>query len=72
LKTGEFDFGKTEQIEVLNTQGMISFLERENFTPIVINLRCDKCSYSITVGKISVEYLKVLIDRPKASGDMYA
>jgi len=72
LKTGEFEIGTTTQIDVLSTQGIFSFLEKELFTPLVIGLTCDQCSSSIEIKPVSAEYLQVLIDRPTATGAMYA
>lgn len=72
LKRGDFDFGKTEQIEVLNSQGPISFLEKEKVTPIIINLTCRECGCGIKARPVSAEYLRAIIDRPRASQTMYA
>ena len=68
LKSGEFELGKTEQIQILNPQG---FLETETITPIILNLNCEKCGCQIEARPISVEYLKTIIDRPETTGIMY-
>ena len=71
LRSGEFDFGKAEQIEVLTSQGAVGFLEMEKVTPIVISLSCDECGCRFEVRPVSAEYLRVIIDKSKASGTMY-
>jgi len=71
LKSGEFEFGKTEQVEILNPQGSIGFLETENITPIIFTLICEKCGCHIEVEPINVEYLKNVIDRPITTRIMY-
>jgi hypothetical protein len=71
LKSGAFDFGKAEQIEVLTPQGAIGFVEIETVTPIVISFSCDECGCLIEVKPISAEYLKVIINKPKSSGTMF-
>jgi hypothetical protein len=68
LKSGEFEFGKAEQIEAPATPGPIEFMELEKVTPIILNTTCEKCSNRIEARPISAEYLKMIIDRPKATG----
>ena len=72
LLTGEFEIGKAEQIEVLITEGVIDFLEKETFTPIVVRPICEGCGASFDVKLVNVEYLKVIIDRPNVSNTLYA
>ena len=71
LKSGEFDLGKAEQIEVHTSQGPIGFLEMEKVTPIIISLSCGKCGCRIEARPVSAEYLKAIIDKPKASETMF-
>jgi uncharacterized protein YlaI len=71
LKSGEFDLGKAQQIEVLDSSGPIGFLEMEKATPTVISLICEACGSRIEVRPFTAEYLQVIIDRPQASGAMY-
>ena len=71
LRSGEFEFGKAEQVEILDPQGPIGFLETERITPIILSLICEKCGCQIEARPISVEYLKTIIDRPKTVGIMY-
>ena len=71
LISGEFEFGKTEQAEILDIQGSISFLDTEKITPIILSLICKRCGCQIKIHPVSVEYLKIIIDRQKIPGIMY-
>ena len=71
LRSGEFELGKTEQVEILDTQGPIGFLETDKITPIIPSLICEKCGCQIKTQPVSVEYLKTIIERPKTVGIMY-
>ena len=71
LKSGAFEVGKAEEIEVLDSSMPIESSEMEKVTPIIINFVCKKCSYCMEVRPVSVEYLQTLNDRPKPSGAMY-
>ena len=72
LKTGEFEIGKAEQMEVLITEGIMDILEKETFTPIVARPVCKGCGSPLEVKLVNFEYLKAIIDRPKVSKTMYA
>lgn len=72
LKAGEFEIGEAKQMDVLTTMGIIDFVEKETFTPIIMKLTCDRCGLPIEVKLVNFEYLKTIIDRPKASRTMYA
>jgi hypothetical protein len=67
LKSGDFELGKAEQIEVLTPQGPVGIIEMEKFTPIAIKLGCVECHGQIEVRPISAEYLIFLIDKPTTS-----
>jgi hypothetical protein len=71
LQSGAFKFGKSEQIEVLNTQGSIGFWEMEKMTPVIISLVCEKCGYLIEVRPTSLEYIRVILEKPVTSGTLY-
>jgi uncharacterized protein YlaI len=71
LKKGDFEVGKTEQIEVLDSSGPIAFSEMEKVTPIVFTFLCKECGYRMEVRPVSVEYLLVVINKPQALGVMY-
>lgn len=71
LKSGDFEVGKAEQIEVLDTSGPIGILEREKVTPIIISLLCQACGCRNEVQPVNAEYLQVILDRPQAVRAMY-
>ncbi len=72
LKSGEFEVGRAEQVEVLTTQGPVGWSDMERVRPIIISLTCEGCNCLIEARPVSIEYLMVIIDRPKTSGTMYA
>ena len=72
LKTGDFEIGKAEQVDVFITEGIINFLEHETHTPIVVRPVCKGCGSPLEVKLVNVEYLQVIIDRPTSSNTMYA
>jgi len=72
LKTGEFEVGKTEQIEALNPLGTMLLAEKETFTPIIVRPVCKDCSSSYEVRIVSAEYLKEILARPQVYKSMYA
>ena len=72
LRTGKFEMGKAEQIEVQNMEGTMLFIERETFTPIVVGHVCKECGSSNEVKLVSAEYLKEIIRKPEVSKTMYA
>ena len=71
LKSGEFEFGKPEQIEVVATHEPIGFLEVETVTPIIMSVVCNVCGCRIEVRPVSAEYLSLVIRKPKTSVTMY-
>jgi len=71
LKSGEFELGKVQQIEVLDTSGPIGLFELEKVTPITITCICKECGCRIEVRPVSAEYLKTIIEKPKTAGTMY-
>ena len=72
LKKGDFDVGKTMQIEVLDSSGPMGFWEKEQVTPLTISYRCDMCSGIIEVSPVSVEYLQQIINNPPVSSAIYS
>ncbi len=71
MEIGEFEFGRTEQIEIPDLQGPIGFLETERITPVILRPICEKCGNQIVARPISVEYLKTIIDKPETVEIMY-
>jgi len=71
LNSGDFEIGKTAQIEVLDSSGPMRLWEQERMTPLIISYRCDECGSHIEVQPVSVEYLQLIIDKPLASNAIY-
>ena len=72
LKNGDFDVGKTEQIEVLDASGPMGVWEKEQATPVTISYRCDVCSGIIEVRPVTIEYLQLISSKPPVSSAMYS
>ena len=72
LRSGEFELGKVEQVEALDTQGPTGFVEIQKVTPVVLMLACEKCGRRIEAQPVSAEYLNMIISRPRAAGTMIA
>jgi hypothetical protein len=72
LKRGAFEVGKAERIEMLDASGPMGIVEMEQMTPLIISLTCTGCGNRMEVRPVNVEYLSILLDRPRPSGAMYA
>jgi hypothetical protein len=72
LKQGVFEVGKTQHVETLDTSGPIGIMEKQQVSPIIISLQCADCDVEMEVRPVSVEYLSVLLNRPRPSRALYA
>ena len=72
LKRGAFEVGETEYIETLDTSGPFGIMERQQVSPIIINLQCMACDSPIEVRPVNVEYLSILLSRSRPSRALYA
>jgi hypothetical protein len=72
LKTGDFEIGATERIEVLDTSGPMGLWETEHVTPLIIPWCCAACGNRVEVRPVSVEYLQHVLTQPHAARAMYA
>ena len=72
LRSGEFELGKVEQVEALDTQGPTGFVEIQNATPVILKVACEKCGGQIEVRPVCAEYLRMIVNRPRAAGTMIA
>ncbi|KPV63803.1 MAG: hypothetical protein AOA66_0643 [Candidatus Bathyarchaeota archaeon BA2] len=59
LKSGRFELGKTQMIEVSYAAPTIFALSHtmERITPLIVTVRCERCGTEITCSPVSVEYL---------------
>jgi len=73
LKSGRFELGKTEVVEVayaaLTVEGLSRMLER--ITPIIITARCERCGTEMSFSPISLEYLLFTAERQQTVEQMY-
>jgi hypothetical protein len=72
LKSGDFEVGKTEHIDVLNSSGPMGLWEQEQITPLTISYRCEVCTDIIEISPVSVEYLQLIINNPPVSSSIYS
>jgi hypothetical protein len=72
LKTGDFEIGATERIEVLDTSGPMGLWETEHVTPLIIPWRCAACGTRVEVRPVSVEYLQHVLTQPPVTRAMFA
>ena len=73
LKSGRFELGKTEMVEVDRAAPTITGLSRtiERITPIRIRVRCKRCQTEISFSPVSLEYLLFIARKEKATEEMY-
>jgi len=59
LRSGQFELGKTETIEVFHAAPTASGLRRtvERITPLIFKIKCDKCKTETSYSPLSLEYL---------------
>lgn len=73
LKSGAFDLGKPELVEVAYAAPTITGLsrERERITPIIIKIRCKRCETEISCSPVSLEYLLFTAGKEQKMEHMY-
>jgi len=73
LKSGKFEIGNTQMVEVAYTYHAIPELEHatEKVTPIIFKFKCDKCGTEIVCSPISLEYLMYTAAKPPKFELMY-
>lgn len=73
LKSGRFELGKTETVEVARSAPTISGLSRtaERITPIIIRVACKRCGADTAYSPISLEYLLFTVRKQWAPEHMY-
>lgn len=73
LKSGKFEIGNTQMVEVVYSSLAMPELERttEKVTPILIKFKCDKCGTEIVCSPISLEYLMYTATKPPKLEPMY-
>lgn len=73
LKSGAFELGKSELVEVSYAAPTITGLsrERERITPIMIKIRCKLCETETSCSPVSLEYLLFTAGKEQKMGRMY-
>mgnify|MGYP001056869466 CR=1 FL=1 len=73
LKSGHFELGKTEVVEVAYAASTVEGLGRmlERITPIVITVWCKRCGAEASFSPVSLEYLLFTAERKKTVEQMY-
>jgi hypothetical protein len=71
LKSGKFEIGDTQMVEVFYTHLAIQERTAEKVTPIIIRFKCDKCGTETVFSPISREYLMYIAKKPPKLELMY-
>jgi hypothetical protein len=73
LKSGAFEIGDTQMVEMVFTSLAIPELEHttEKVTPIIIKFKCGKCGTETVCSPISLEYLMYTATKPPKPESMY-
>lgn len=73
LKSGAFELGKPEFVEVTYAAPTITGLSRgtERITPIIIKVRCQRCETEISCSPVSLEYLLFTAGKEQKMEHMY-
>ena len=73
LKSGKFEIGDTQMVEVVYTSLAIPELEHvtENVTPIMFKFKCGKCGTETVCSPVSLEYLMYTATKPPKFEFMY-
>lgn len=73
LKSGTFDLGKPELVEVTYAAPTITGLShgRERITQIIIKIRCQRCETEISCSPASLEYLLFTAGKEQKMEHMY-
>ena len=73
LKSGKFEFGETQMIEVSHAAPTILGLSHtmEKITPLIITVKCERCGTEISCSPVSLEYLLFTATRQEKMKNMY-
>jgi len=73
LKSGKFEIGDTQMVEVVYTSLAMPELEHvtEKMTPIIFRIKCGKCGTETACSPISLEYLMYTATKPPNLELMY-
>jgi len=73
LKSGKFEVGDTQMVEIVYTSFAQPELEHttEKVTPIIIKVKCGRCGTETVCSPISLEYLMYTAAKPPKPEFMY-
>jgi len=73
LKSGKFELGETQMIEVSYAAPTIFGLSHavERMTPIRMSIRCERCGTEISCSPVSLEYLLFTTTKQQKLKNMY-
>jgi len=71
LKSGKFEIGDTQTVEMVYTYFAIPEHTTEKVTPIIFKFKCRKCGTETIHSPISLEYLMYTAARPPKPEVMY-
>jgi len=73
LKSGRFELGKTQMVEVSYAAPTIFGLSHaiERITPVIITIICEKCRTEISCSPVSLEYLLFTTSKRQKMKNMY-
>ncbi len=65
VRSGAFDVGKTETVDVALAAPTLTGLEHtmEQMTPLIIRIRCERCGSETAYSPLTVEYLLFTLQR---------
>lgn len=66
LKSGRFKLGETKTVEVPQSYASGFIYEKEQTTPIIIEIKCAQCESKIEVKPVSLEYLLFTIGKSRS------
>jgi len=73
LKSGRFELGETQMVEVSYAAPTIFGLSHamERITPIIITIRCKRCGTEMSCSPVSLEYLLFTATKKQKLKNMY-
>jgi len=73
LKSGRFELGETQMVEVSYAAPTIFGLSHtmERITPIIITIKCKRCGTEISCSPVSLEYLLFTTTKKQKLKNMY-
>ena len=73
LKSGKFEFGEAQAIEVSHAAPTILGISHtmERITPLIITVKCERCGTEISYSPISLEYLLFTAKKQEKMKNMY-